>query len=66
MQAPFLATDLYKGPIAKALGGVDISWLVGLAVVGPVYYFAARRAGRSNLIQAPLAEGADAALAPTP
>jgi len=62
VQAPFLATDIYKGPIAKALGGVDISWLVGLAVVSPVYYLAARLAGRTDLMQ----DGTDAALAPAP
>ena len=40
VQIPFIATDLYVGPIAAALGRVDISWIVGLAVVSPVYYFA--------------------------
>jgi NCS1 family nucleobase:cation symporter-1 len=58
VQIPFLATDIYKGPIAKALGGADVSWLVGLAVVGPIYYLAARLCGRSDL--------AAAALAPAP
>jgi hypothetical protein len=24
------------------MGGIDLSWIVGLAVVSPVYYFAAR------------------------
>lgn len=38
VQVPFLATDLYTGPVARALGGVDISWLVALAVVSPLYY----------------------------
>lgn len=42
VQVPFVATDLYTGPLARALGGVDLSWMVGLAVVSPVYYFAAR------------------------
>jgi len=42
VQIPFVATDLYTGPLARALGGVDISWMAGLAVVSPVYYFAAR------------------------
>ncbi len=42
VQVPFIATDLYTGPIARAMGGIDLSWLIGLAVVSPVYYFAVR------------------------
>jgi NCS1 family nucleobase:cation symporter-1 len=42
VQVPFIATDLYTGPIARAVGGVDLSWIVGLLFVCPVYYFAAR------------------------
>jgi nucleobase:cation symporter-1, NCS1 family len=38
VQVPFLATDLYTGPLARALGGIDISWLVALVLVGPLYY----------------------------
>lgn len=34
---------LYTGPAAKALGGVDIGWLVGLAVAAGIYYAVARR-----------------------
>ena len=42
VQIPFVAADFYTGPIARALGGVDLSWIVGIAVVSPVYYFAVR------------------------
>src|SRR5215472_15830297 len=42
VQIPFIAVDFYEGPLARALGGVDLSWIVGLAVVSPVYYFAVR------------------------
>jgi NCS1 family nucleobase:cation symporter-1 len=35
--------------VARAIGGIDLSWMVGIAVVSPVYYFAAR------LFQRPLA-----------
>lgn len=38
LQIPFLSTTLWVGPIATSLGGVDISWLVGLAVICPLYY----------------------------
>jgi NCS1 family nucleobase:cation symporter-1 len=42
IQVPFSATAIYTGPLAAAMGGVDISWIVGLVVVAPLYYFAAR------------------------
>lgn len=46
IQVPFLSNVLYTGPVATALGGVDISWVVGLAVISPLYYLLMRRAGR--------------------
>jgi len=49
IQVPFLATHPYTGGIAKALGGIDISWLVALAVVSPLYYVLAVRSGRARL-----------------
>jgi NCS1 family nucleobase:cation symporter-1 len=42
VQIPFVAVDFYMGPFARALGGVDLSWMVGIAVVSPAYYFAVR------------------------
>ena len=42
VQIPFVNTTLYEGPVAKALNGADISWLVGLAVTIPLYYFVTR------------------------
>jgi hypothetical protein len=30
-------------PVAKGLNGVDISWIICLIVIGPLYYLAARR-----------------------
>ncbi|MFP3581118.1 cytosine permease [Arthrobacter sp. SIMBA_036] len=42
IQFPFSATAIYTGPVAAAMGGVDISWIVGLVVVAPLYYVAAR------------------------
>jgi NCS1 family nucleobase:cation symporter-1 len=52
VQIPFIATDFYTGPLARALGGVDISWMVGIAVVSPVYYFAMRSLQRPSLATA--------------
>ncbi len=43
IQLPFVSTELYTGPIAKALNGVDLSWIVGLAVISPIYYVMARK-----------------------
>lgn len=43
IQLPFINTTIWTGPLATALGGVDVSWLVGLAVISPVYYLLMRR-----------------------
>ncbi|WP_024818671.1 purine-cytosine permease family protein [Arthrobacter sp. 31Y] len=48
IQVPFSATAIYTGPLAAALGGVDISWIVGLVVVAPLYYVAARVFGKKT------------------
>lgn len=37
VQIPFLSTALYTGSVARALGGVDLSWLVSLILVPPIY-----------------------------
>ena len=37
-----MSTAIYTGPAANMLGGADISWIVGLAVVSPVYYLLSR------------------------
>lgn len=38
IEVPFINTTLYEGPIAKWLGGADISWIVGLIVASALYY----------------------------
>jgi nucleobase:cation symporter-1, NCS1 family len=38
VQVPFLSTAFYTGPLVAALGGADISWIVGLIVPGALYY----------------------------
>ncbi len=43
IQLPFVNTTLYTGPVANRLNGVDISWIVGLLVVSPIYYVLARK-----------------------
>lgn len=42
VQLPFVATPDYTGPIARALHGIDLSWMVGLAITSPAYYWLAR------------------------
>jgi len=38
----FVLPDIYMGPLARELGGVDVGWLVGLVVSGGVYYALSR------------------------
>lgn len=49
IQLPFVSTELYTGPIAKALDGVDLSWIVGLCVISPIYYVIAKRHSANKL-----------------
>jgi NCS1 family nucleobase:cation symporter-1 len=46
VQVPFLSTDLYTGPLVAALGGADISWILGLVVPAAVYYVVMRKSPR--------------------
>ncbi len=39
---PFFKTELYVGPVARALGGADISMLIGLPVSAAVYLLLCR------------------------
>ncbi|HUY24008.1 MAG TPA: cytosine permease [Candidatus Saccharimonadales bacterium] len=41
-EIPFMSTTIYEGPVAKMWNGGDISWIVGLAVAGGLYYVCAR------------------------
>jgi NCS1 family nucleobase:cation symporter-1 len=53
VQIPFLSTAFYTGPLVEPLGGVDISWIVGLLVPGVLYYVfgrASRRRAPAQLI----------------
>lgn len=43
IQIPFISSPLYKGPLARAMGGIDLSWIVGLVVTAPAYYWLAKR-----------------------
>ena len=43
VQIPFMNTPLYVGPISAHLDGADLSWIVGLLVTSPLYYWLASR-----------------------
>jgi nucleobase:cation symporter-1, NCS1 family len=43
VEIPFVNSSLYEGPIARSLGGADISWIVGFVLAAGLYYLAARR-----------------------
>ena len=42
VQIPFVSTGLYTGPFFNLLGGIDISWIVGIVIPGSIYYFFSR------------------------
>jgi NCS1 family nucleobase:cation symporter-1 len=48
VQLPFVACALYTGPVARAMGGIDLSWIVGLLITSPVYYWLAKRSMRPD------------------
>lgn len=43
VQIPFMNTPLYVGQVASYIDGADLSWIVGLAVTSPLYYWLASR-----------------------
>ncbi|MFM0505925.1 purine-cytosine permease family protein [Paraburkholderia caffeinilytica] len=45
IQMPFIATGFYTGALVDSLGGVDISWIVGLIAPALLYYAVARTRG---------------------
>jgi NCS1 family nucleobase:cation symporter-1 len=58
VQIPFLSTTLFTGFIAESMGKVDISWIVGLAVICPLYYVLMKPKVRAQMVAgAPLRTG---------
>jgi purine-cytosine permease-like protein len=43
VQIPFMNTPMYTGPIPHYLDGADLSWVVGLLLTSPLYYWLASR-----------------------
>jgi len=44
-EIPFVTLTFYHGPIARALGGIDIAFAVSLAVAGMAFYVLSKRHG---------------------
>ncbi len=59
VQIPFMNTPLYVGPISEHINGADLSWLVGLVITSPLYWWLASRdsAYRRRQVSAKLAMG---------
>jgi NCS1 family nucleobase:cation symporter-1 len=53
LEVPFVNTTMFEGPAAKGLNGVDISWIICLIVISPLYYLAARRLRPAVPVAAP-------------
>jgi NCS1 family nucleobase:cation symporter-1 len=43
VQLPFISTKFYTGPLVDVLGGVDISWIIGLVLPAGLYYVCAKK-----------------------
>jgi NCS1 family nucleobase:cation symporter-1 len=43
VQLPFIDSTLYTGPVALAMGKVDLSWIAGLVITAPAYYWFSKR-----------------------
>nr|WP_241014621.1 cytosine permease [Burkholderia sp. Ac-20379] len=43
VQIPFMNTPMYAGPVPGYLDGADLSWIVGLVLTSPLYYWLATR-----------------------
>ncbi|BBR54472.1 MULTISPECIES: purine-cytosine permease family protein [Pseudomonas] len=59
VQIPFMNTPLYVGPVSAHIDGADLSWLVGLLVTSPLYWWLATRDSgyRRRQMSAKLAAG---------
>jgi NCS1 family nucleobase:cation symporter-1 len=38
IEIPFMSTSIYTGPVVAALGGADISWILGLILSAGLFY----------------------------
>ena len=50
-QIPFMVTDVFVGPIAVAMGEVDLAWIAGLVVSGAGFFLLAKFAPRAVRVE---------------
>jgi nucleobase:cation symporter-1, NCS1 family len=62
VEVPFMSTTLYTGPAASAMNGTDLSWIVGLVITVPLYYFLASRLVRGRGVATSRETGSRAAV----
>jgi NCS1 family nucleobase:cation symporter-1 len=60
IEMPFMHTTIFEGPIAEAMGGIDLAWLVGSVVAIPLYLFLAKRKLKLGRLDLDPHYGADA------
>jgi NCS1 family nucleobase:cation symporter-1 len=48
IQVPFVSSPMYTGSFALAMDGADISWVVGMLVISPVYFFASKMVDKAK------------------
>jgi NCS1 family nucleobase:cation symporter-1 len=53
IEIPFMSQTLYTGPLAKMMGGADISWIVCLVVVSPLYFYVSKSLMKTGTVAAP-------------
>ena len=41
-EVPFMNLPFFVGPVARWLGGADVTWIVGLSVAAPAYWYRCR------------------------
>jgi len=48
IEIPFVSSSFYVGPMVHLLGGADVSWILGIAVAGVLYFFLMRQKSASE------------------
>ncbi len=62
VELPFMNSSFFEGPIAKAIGGGDIAWIVGLILASGLYYLYSTSARRAAPQEADVAREAGSGL----
>jgi NCS1 family nucleobase:cation symporter-1 len=57
VELPFMNSSFFEGPVAKALGGGDIAWIIGLILASALYYLYATTLKSPALQDTPAASG---------